>query len=325
MILVVTNETDYTADYLILELNKLGIEYVRFNTEDFPLNANIALNFGDKGFEGILKLQGKQISHHQIKSVWFRRPVNSTISPQIKDPAAEEFVINESRETLEGLWKNLSCFWVSEPTNLRIAESKPYQLKRAVELGLSIPETLITNSEQEARAFYEKHSKSIIYKPLYHSRINREDSLGLIYTNRVEAEQEKKFANVHFAPSLFQPYIQKKLEIRAIVVGEQVFSVELHSQDVPDAKYDWRRADASEIKHLPHCLPDAVNEKCISLVKSLGLVFGAIDLILTPNNKYIFLELNPNGQWAWIQQMCPEIQIKEALIRMLVKGNLANE
>lgn len=49
-------------------------------------------------------------------------------------------------------------------------------------------------------------------------------------------------------------------------------------------------------------LPDAILNQCISLLKILNLRFGAIDFILDKNGNYIFLEINPNGQWAWIEK-----------------------
>jgi len=40
----------------------------------------------------------------------------------------------------------------------------------------------------------------------------------------------------------------------------------------------------------------------VELVARLGLRFGAIDIIVTPDDRYVFLEINPNGQWLWIEE-----------------------
>jgi glutathione synthase/RimK-type ligase-like ATP-grasp enzyme len=136
----------------------------------------------------------------------------------------------------------------------------------------------------------------------------------------VQSVHAERLADVRYAPSLFQPYIPKETEIRVTIVGSRVFAVELRSQEVLEAKDDWRRVDSKQIKHVPHYLPTELEQKCVELVEALDLSFGAIDLILTPSNEYVFLEINPNGQWAWIQQMCPEINIRDALIDLLEKG-----
>lgn len=318
MILIVTNKSDYTSDYLILELNRRAIEYARFNTEDFPTQSRLNYTIEQSGLRGSLKLPDKTIDLSDITSIWYRRPARAIPHSDIIDPAAKDFVISESHETLSGLWRLLQCFWVSHPDNLQVAESKPYQLKVASSLGFTIPETLITNQEILVKEFSEIYSKNkIIYKPLQHSRIYRGEKVSLIYTNLIHPEQLEKPENIQYSPSLFQPYIPKKLEIRVTVVGSTVFAVELHSQEIPETRHDWRRVNSRQIKHIQHTLPSNIEQKCISLVETLGLAFGAIDLILTPDNDYVFLEINPNGQWAWIQQTLPEVDIRDALIRLL--------
>ncbi|MGB0386730.1 MAG: MvdC/MvdD family ATP grasp protein [Ardenticatenaceae bacterium] len=322
MILIVTNKKDYTADYLILEMKKRGIDFVRLNTEEFPTEVELSLNITCENVEGKLIISNKIIELNEIQSIWYRRPVPSEPARQITDESAKAFIIAESWETFEGLWKILPCFWMSHPDKLRVAESKLYQLRVASSLGFIIPQTLVTNSPHAARHFYHSSSQSVIYKPQRHARVIRKEKASLIYTNIIKEDHFEYFENVRFAPVLLQPYIQKKLEIRATVVCEQVFAVELHSQEIPAARHDWRRVDASKLKHVPHRLPSKIARKCIHLVKYLELSFGAIDLILTPDGEYVFLEINPNGQWAWIQQMCPEVRIREAIINLLVSGGI---
>lgn len=318
MILIVTNKADYTADFLILELFERGIEFVRFNTEDFPTKCSIDLTVHSDGIGGAITCDGRRIETTDVLSVWYRRPVSSIPHADIADKVAREFVISESQETLSGFWKVINGFWVSHPERLARAESKILQLCEASRLGFEIPETLITNEPARVSEFYEKNQREIIYKPLCHSRFLRGDRLSLLYTNLVNVEQADQFDLVQFSPSLFQPNISKSVEIRATVVGRSVFSTELHSQDLDEARIDWRRVDSRKIKHIPHKLPVNLEQKCVSLVEQLGLAFGAIDLILTPSGDYVFLEINPNGQWAWVQQLCPELDIRGALIDLLL-------
>ena len=320
MILIVTNKTDYTADFLILGLKERGVGFFRFNTEEFPKTIELILDISNNNIEGQLKAHNRVIDLAEIQSVWYRRPVASDPSEKIQGEAEREYIITESRETLEGLWRILHGFWVSHPDNLRAAESKLYQLKVASDLGFAIPQTLVTNSPAVAEAFYRTHSNQIICKPQRQGQISRRENVSLIYTNMVEEQHTEHFSSVQFAPVLFQPYVPKAIEIRVTVVGLRVFAVELHSQEVEHARFDWRRVDASELHHQAHRLPLDIETKCISLVRTLGLSFGAIDLILTPESEYVFLEINPNGQWAWIQQLCPDIHIREALIDLLISG-----
>jgi pyruvate carboxylase len=38
------------------------------------------------------------------------------------------------------------------------------------------------------------------------------------------------------------------------------------------------------------------------LMRSLGLRFGALDFLVTPEGEWVFLEVNPNGQRAFVEQ-----------------------
>ena len=117
-------------------------------------------------------------------------------------------------------------------------------------------------------------------------------------------------------PCVFQEYIPKDIEIRATVVGEQVFAAEIHSQTSQRTKHDWRRYDLENTLHKPHELPIEVRGACVGITRHYGLEFGAIDLILTPEKKYVFLEINPNGQWAWIEVLTG-LPISDAIAQSL--------
>lgn len=125
-------------------------------------------------------------------------------------------------------------------------------------------------------------------------------------------------SKIKYAPSLFQEYVPKDVELRITIVGNEVFAAEIHSQQKEAARHDWRR-DALALEHREHQLPDNVRLKCVNLAKAFNLEFGAIDMILTPDGRYVFLEINPNGQWAWIEEFTG-LPISEALIELLCRG-----
>lgn len=81
-------------------------------------------------------------------------------------------------------------------------------------------------------------------------------------------------------------------------------------------KTDWRNY-GDQIPYIPSKLPQNIQEKSIKLVEDLNLRFGAIDMILTPENNYVFLEINPSGQWYWVEEKTG-LQISEAVINLLV-------
>ncbi len=325
MIIIVTNRQDHTADFLILELQKRQADYVRFNTEDFPQRVQVVWQIDDMGSGGYFSFPKARVDFKDVRSVWYRRPVPPIPSAEIDDPVAYEFALAESQASLDGIWRSLDCFWVSHPDNLRKAELKLYQLKVAAQVGFRLWPTILTNSPETARAFYHDQGGKVVYKPLRRGRLVRDETVGLIYTNPLGPPEVERLDRVVYAPSLLQRYVPKRVEIRVTVISNKVFAVEIHSQDCADSRHDWRRGDTARLRHEPHLLPPEVESKCAALVRALGLAFGAIDLILTPEGEYVFLEINPNGQWAWIQQLCPEIPLRETLADLLISGDLSDD
>ena len=193
MILIVTNRQDQTADFLILELKSRKADYVRFNTEDFP--NKVAMNWQIKSgqIDGYLTFTKRRIYLNEITSVWYRRPVYPVPASEIFDQEEQDFVIKESQAAIDGLWRTLTCFWVSNPDNIRVAENKMYQMKVAAQQGFNVWSTLVTNDAGSAEYFYNEHEGDIIYKPLKKGRLIKEGSLSLIFTNLIDVDAANQF------------------------------------------------------------------------------------------------------------------------------------
>ncbi|MBU4480422.1 MvdD family ATP-grasp ribosomal peptide maturase, partial [Patescibacteria group bacterium] len=110
-------------------------------------------------------------------------------------------------------------------------------------------------------------------------------------------------ADFLLSPVMVQSYIPKKIELRVTIVGENIFTCAIHSQNSEKTKYDWRRYDFENVKHEEYQLPVNVRGKILAFMKKCRLNFGAIDMILTPDNEYVFLEVNPSGQFGWIEKL----------------------
>ena len=134
MIIIVTNRLDYTADFLILELQKRGVNYTRFNTEDLPQQVQIVWQAHSNGVEGYFNFSKGKVSFQDIRSIWYRRPVPSVPEAAITDEAAYEFALTESQTSIDNIWRSLDCFWVSHPDNIKHAEYKLCQLKISAQI-----------------------------------------------------------------------------------------------------------------------------------------------------------------------------------------------
>jgi glutathione synthase/RimK-type ligase-like ATP-grasp enzyme len=110
----------------------------------------------------------------------------------------------------------------------------------------------------------------------------------------------KKTAAIGRCPTLFQERIVKSADIRITVVDQDLQAVELTAFDHGQPRLDIRRNNMVDVKHRPTKLPITIVKQIRRLLASYGLRFAAIDLLRDANSKYVFLEINPNGQWAWL-------------------------
>ncbi len=300
IVLIVTNKTDITADLVVLEFQKRGTPYIRFNTEDFPQRVEIAWELNPNGVDGYIRLPRTELSLREVKSVWYRRPAAPDISETVRSSGLRKFARRESEEALSGLWRTLGCFWMSRPDAINYASYKPRQLKVAQELGFRVPRTLISNSPEAVGRFQAEYGQ-VIAKPLFSGDIEYEGERKIIFTTPVTNSDLAASKSIRLAPTLFQEYINKDFELRVTVIGNQVFAASINSQDVTEALHDWRRALSGSLCFRPYVLPKSVSDKCAHLVATYGLTFGTIDMVKTPDGDYVFLELNPNGQWGWLE------------------------
>lgn len=317
MILIVTNRKDFTADFVILGLREQNIEFLRFNTEDFPQKASFVYSYPDNANR--LYFSDKNLNLSNVNSIWYRRPVNPKFSADTPNNV-QDFVSNESKEALLGLWRTMDCLWVNHPDKNRLAENKIEQINRAYSYGFQIPPTLITNKPDLALDFIKNFNGEVIVKTLRQSFVSNSNGNSIIYTNIVNEKHLKNIELVKNCPVIFQRFIKKKSDIRVNIFGEDIYATELCSQQSNNEKIrvDWRRARIDEIEHKPYNLSEDISDKIIRFTRSYGLEFGALDFVRSDNDELFFLELNPNGQWGWIEHLTKQ-PLRKALIKLLTQ------
>jgi hypothetical protein len=321
MILILTEPMDPHADHVIQMLKARGAEFARFHPEDFPARASLSVGYAPDGpMRSLLRVGETAIDLARLQSVWTRRPRPPVPHEQIRDATVRDFVAEECQTFLRDLWNALDCRWVpAPPMAIRRAELKASQLRVASELGLELPPTLVTNSPDEFLDFYRQHNGDIITK-LAGFGFHQSLSGHFMRFTEVVSKRDVGYAtSIQFCPVILQAYVPKRLELRITVVGQEVFAAEIHSQQTNHTRHDWRRYDLSHTPHFAHDLPPEVQARCVRLVERLGLCYGAIDMILTPDGRYVFLEINPNGQYLWVEQETG-LPISAAICDLLLGG-----
>jgi glutathione synthase/RimK-type ligase-like ATP-grasp enzyme len=172
------------------------------------------------------------------------------------------------------------------------------QLSAAVSAGLRVPQTIITNDPDEARQF-AKAVGQVIYKPLSPDGISEDGRHRMLYATLVP-EQDWGDPAIRLTMHLFQEWIEHDQAVRLTVVDGHCFAAAIKAGS-PAAHVDWR-ADYSSLSYAVIDAPADVRHGVQVLMERLGLRFGALDFLVTPGGEWVFLEINPNGQWAWIEE-----------------------
>lgn len=212
-------------------------------------------------------------------------------------PAARRFARHAALQGLDSFLRAMGVPWVNDYGSALRADDKFHQLSVARSLGFHIPDTVFTNDPRTLTSFFQKHG-DIIAKSASGSSGLRDDKR--ILTQRLGPKDIRGAQGVRLAPVLFQEYIPKATELRVTVVGREVFPVRIHSQDSARTRVDWRRY-APTMRYSRAGLPRRVKDQCVRIASTLGLAYGGIDLVETPNGEHVFLEINSLPAWLWLE------------------------
>ncbi|HYR42859.1 MAG TPA: ATP-dependent carboxylate-amine ligase [Terriglobia bacterium] len=326
MILILTEASDPHADYVAERLRQRGADFVRFDPAQFPSKAELSLSYSANGkMQSRLSAGNEHVDLGRLNSVWYRRPAAAIPHAEITDKLTRDYVEEECKIFMHDTWDSIDCLWLPAPQPvIRKAELKASQLKVAASLGFELPPTLFTNSPEDFLNFYLEHNGNVVSKLPSSSLYRFTGTTFNRYTQVVSRRDVAYAPSVRLCPVIFQAYVPKRVELRITIVGREVFAAEIHSQHSNHTRHDWRRYDRYQTPYFPHELPDDLRQLCIKLVERLGLCYGAIDMVLTPDDRYVFLEINPNGQYLWIEKMTG-LPISDAICDLLISGTSKGE
>lgn len=292
-------------DAVLFKQNKcLDGEYLVFETVNGEINYRVIVDGIDYDIE-------------DFSAIWYMKPHLPIELMQFEPAEYRQFIQRQFGAMRTALW---SIFqhkkWIDDPWAIEKAENKIYQLAVAKKAGLVFPDTLVTSDPERVKAFYKKHGGDIIIKLLGGSPMMNK----VLYTNIVTPEHLANIDTVKMSPSIFQVRVPKAYELRITIVGEEIFPARINSQGDELASLDWRRKpklNDFDVKMERTSLPVNIEESLRRFMKMLGLHFGCIDMIVTPDGDYVFLEINPSGQWYFVQ-LHTEAEISKALARLLL-------
>jgi hypothetical protein len=322
-VLIATYPSDIHATVVADALAARGHEAILWQGTDFPMRQHASFSIVD-GVEASWEVSGPRVrlsSGTAIDVVWFRRPVTDPVLPEEMHPGDRVVAQRECSIFSRNLWSLVApgAFWVNPLGSRQRSNAKPVQLQEALAAGLTVPPTLCSNDPDRIRAFLRRYEGRAIYKPFYPAQWRKEDGAALTFTSVVELADLPEDDVLRLAPGIFQERIEKDYELRLTYMGDHLVAAKLLSQDAPDARLDWKLA-FDDLRVEPIEIPRALDQACRVLLQRLGIIFACLDLIVTPEGEYVFLEVNEMGQFLWVEELNPDFRLLDPFCEFLIQA-----
>jgi ATP-GRASP peptide maturase of grasp-with-spasm system len=310
MLLILSEDDDGTTDYVIEWLKFLKKDYIRIN-ESNPIKVN-ALQLNDGAIELEVTLVGGEVRRillSDITGYWYRRGHLNIIPYEVYRKPANPiearlfyYLSQETEAVKEYIYhylsqrKHVGSYYENKLNKLIV-------LNAAQNAGLRIPQTLVSSRADVLEGFVTE-SPVITKGFTLNGFFNHGEYNAICSTVEVNLSDISSTEAV-FLPSLFQHYVEKLFELRIFYWDETLFTTAIMSQQNEKTRIDFRNYDTvNPNRQLPYTLPTEVEEKIKVLMKGLNMKSGSLDMMVDKNGDYVFLEINPVGQFMSGSHAC---------------------
>lgn len=305
MILLYSSKTDSTTKRIAKELESRKVLFKYFCPSDFIKSASITCRIDGISNSEILSCKGLQeeVDFGEVSVVCVRRPDDIEFPNKIRDAGILANIQSDYKNCFRETLEMLGCPWFPSKLShiFRLEDDKFKELSIAKGIGLKIPQTILTTNVEDALDFYRKYNGRVISKRYKKADLIYKNTRVAFPTTPVSLRDLGFINHIRNSPTLFQEYIPKKKELRVTIIGNKTVAAEIDSQKTHRTRHDWRHYDLKRTTYRHYTLPNEIHEKLVRLIKELGLNYATADFVITPNDEYIFLEINPSGQYEWIE------------------------
>lgn len=324
MILTLSDPRDDHSLYVQEALRAKGSDTELWFTADLAQRQAVSIEVGEEtGTRWSAAGPDFHLGAEPPRVIWLRRPALPIISEDLH-PADRTWARHEYEEFHWWLVRGLpaTAFWVNPFESSRRARSKLAQQEVARQVGLRVPRTLYSNEPAEIRAFVRAHGGQVVYKAFTQSGFwkLKNEALAMLFTALLTEDKLPPDEVLRATPGIYQPCLPKAYELRVTVMGRHVFPARVDSQAMELGKLDWRRSfDDMHLRFAPIELAPELSRAILRMMEGLGLVFGCLDFIVTPQGEHVFLEVNEMGQFLFVEEYT-EIPMLDAFCEMLIQG-----
>ncbi|MFV8751038.1 MvdC/MvdD family ATP grasp protein [Nannocystaceae bacterium ST9] len=319
---MVTRSNDVTGMLKVLRerLEQRGAEVLRFDTDRFPTEARVAFAQTAQGEVLQFRSEGQDLRIEPDDAIWYRRANWAGKLPKDMDPQLRSGCVGESKALLLGMIAAAPCFVLDPPDLVRQRGHKPAQQRLARACGLDTPRTLMTNDPEQAREFIASCPGGAIAKMLAaFPVIDAQGEEQVVFTTALTERHLAELEGLRFSPMVFQEKVRKALELRITVIGSRMFAAAVDSQSTAGAEIDWRERGVTLLRSwMPYTLPAEVERALERYMSAIGMQYSAIDIIVEPDGRHVFLEANPAGECWWLEYNSPHFPLADALADVLL-------
>lgn len=291
-ILAVSESDDQHVSIIESACRKRSISFERFDTDTVTEVPDATWRlFSDNES----RLGDNSWHIEEVSALWYRRRF------QVPVPRnhVESFCFQETEGLIESLLHQYTnCRWVSRPEYIATARPKLNQLVMAKRYGLQIPRTLITKDPSALKAFVGECANGVVAKPIQTQVLHSEKSSLVLGTRTLKASNF--VAATKYTPCFAQERLDIKHEIRVVMFGAIPYAFRLTRRSQAD---DLKQLTLNEIRHEVCSIDAKTTASLVALMKHFRLEFAAVDFAVTSDDNIVFFELNPNGQWLWLEYM----------------------
>ena len=316
-ILILTNSQDEHTHLIVPRIEKMGGRVFRIDTDRLVSHFQLTASPSHDKPSFRCNTPVGTFTSDEITAVWIRRPFGNSDLPRT---AHEKLTHQESYSTINALtdfFTPQKTLIVDHPSYVNRASEKITQLLIAKSLGIDIPSSLITPDVKDATRFVQQHNGNVIVKAIKYCYAETVDDGISIPTSLLK--KDVNLSMVRNCPTLFQENIEKVQELRITIIGRRLFTVAFNVQHIPEARIDFRDA-MLKIMEVPHevvRLPKKLERQLMNLLAYYHLNFGAIDMAKTSSGDYVFFELNPAGQFLWLD-LVTDLKLADEMAKFLL-------
>jgi ATP-GRASP peptide maturase of grasp-with-spasm system len=319
-----------TTEEVMDWVEALGGRCLRLNGDDVEGRCGLRFEIVDGRLALRFESGGIELPLQEVGAVWFRRWLyerrHETVD-LLDHPGADDHTLHhqlrrhltlESRRLSDFLFSSFEHLpWLSHPRRSNL--NKLDVLRRAAREGIATPATLVTTEREALRRFAAQYGGEVITKPIGEVEAFIAGEVSHFLYTTLLGETEIDALSERFAPSLFQEPVEKAYELRVFYLDGEFHAMAIFSQNDPQTRVDFRQYNRERPnRNVPYRLRPELAERLLRLMEGLGLETGSLDLLVTPDGREVFLEINPVGQLGMVSRPCNyhlERKIAQLLLR----------